>query len=98
MDMKSGSQPLLSFITIVILGIIIAVRINHNQSWVAPIILFSIIIGFTLTIFELRIIGRQSLQGTSTASTMSNEERERRLAMMVSEAFKEDFPSEKSED
>lgn len=96
--MKSGAQPLLSFITIVILGIIIAVRINHNQSLIAPIILFSIIIGFTLTIFELRIIGRQSLKDTPSTSRMSNEERERRLAMMVSEAFKEDFPSENGED
>ncbi len=83
-------QPLISFMVIVILGIIIAQYVVAVSFWKFPIILLSFILGGILAIMELKRISKPSVN-YPRKKKLSIEEKKRNLAKYVAEVFDEDI-------
>ncbi|MHA2248737.1 MAG: hypothetical protein ACXAD7_00175 [Candidatus Kariarchaeaceae archaeon] len=89
-----GFQPVLSFVSITILGIILAQYVF--PSWKIQIILMSIILGGTVAAIELRSIVKSGRKTVPRKNKISDEEAKLKLAKYVAEVFDEDIPFDDS--
>jgi len=90
--------PFVTFISMIVLGVVIAEYIVTNKALEVPIILFFFFAGVLVTYFEMRaIIHRRKLQSAYIKNTsLSDDEVEDRLARFVADLFDEDIPFEES--
>ncbi len=88
-----GIQPIISFISFTIIGIVIGVTLFQNSPWKVPVILLGMVIGGTWAYFELKRMIRVS-KGQSSKSVISKEEAKTKLAKHVAELFDEEIPFE----
>lgn len=90
--------PIVSFISIIVLGVIFATRILPEQYQLA-MILISIVFAFFVSAVELRSILRMTATRSKLEKqeVLSEEEREIYTAALVAEIFEEDIPKEEYE-
>lgn len=86
--------PVLSFLSITIIGIIIIQYIVPDPQYKLPIILFSIVLAFIVAGIELRGIVRYKVP---KENVISDEEAEMNMARFVAEMFDEDIPFDEIE-
>ena len=86
--------PVLTFLSITIVGIIIIQYIIPDTEYRLPIILFSIVLAFIVAGIELRGIVRYKVP---KENTVSEEEAEMQMARFVAEIFDEDIPFDEIE-
>ena len=96
---SEGLTPIITFVSVLIIGVIIAVYVVDDESMRLPIILGSFFIGIFLAVLELRaIIGKNRIKEMSVNKNKDGlEEREKRLAKAVADLFEEDFDNELEE-
>ena len=96
---SEGLTPIITFVSVLIIGVIIAVYVVDDESMRLPIILGCFFIGIFLAVLELRaIIGKNRIKEMSVNKNKDAiEEREKRLAKAVADLFEEDFENELEE-
>jgi len=89
-----GLSPIVTFVSMIVIGVVIAVYVNQNPSLRGIIIIFFFIIGLIVAALELRaIIGRKRTQQKyATKSPAVNLDAKDRLARYVADLFEEDIP------
>lgn len=88
-------QPVISFISIVIVGLIIAIYIVEDENYRAPIILGSFVLGIIIVAFELRAMVNYSEKlGKNKKTKKSYYAFERKVA----DLFNEDIPFDELEE
>jgi hypothetical protein len=94
MPKAAGLQPVVSLVSIIVLGVVIARYIVEDESLRLPIILFSFFLGIVVAALELRVIVRQSkeLEQIEREQNIPEEEVKKRLARFVADLFDEDIP------
>ncbi len=88
-----GIQPIISFISFTIIGIVLAVTVFQNSPWKVPVILLGMVIGGTWAYFELKRMIKVS-KGAVSQPVVSKEKAKINLAQHVAELFDEDIPFE----
>lgn len=86
--------PILTFLSITIIGIIVIQYIVPDTQYRLPIILFSIVLAFIVSGIELRGIVRYKVP---KSNIISDEEAEMNMARFVAEMFDEDIPFDEIE-
>ncbi len=86
--------PILTFLSITIIGIIVIQYIVPDTQYRLPIILFSIVLAFIVAGIELRGIVRYKVP---KEKIVSDEEAEMKMARFVAEMFDEDIPFDEIE-
>ena len=86
--------PVLTFLSITIIGIIIIQYIVPDPQYKLPIILFSIVLAFIVSGIELRGIVRYKVP---KENIISDEDAEMNMARFVAEMFDEDIPFDEIE-
>lgn len=91
--------PIITFISVIVLGIIISEFILTKDAYQLPIILFSFFAGLLIGALELRaVIGRKRIEASQTTRTrLTNEEAKNKLARYVADLFDEDIPFDEIE-
>lgn len=94
-----GLQPVLTFVTMIILGVVVARFLVQDECLRAPIIIFSFVMGMIIAAFELRIIINRNRMATSDPPlSMKEEDVKKRMARFVAELFDEDIPFDELEE
>lgn len=98
MSKSEGFQPVISLVSIIILGVIIAEYIVQNDTWTAPIIIFSFLLGLAIAVIELRlIIKKNRTRSTDKPDKKEELDTKERLARFVADLFDEDIEFENEE-
>ncbi|MDH5645499.1 MAG: hypothetical protein OEZ01_05800 [Candidatus Heimdallarchaeota archaeon] len=86
----------MSFLSIIIIGIVISQYLVKDESSELPIIIGSIVLALLVAIIELRVMVRSYKTAPTIVMSkpLTEEERKDRLARFVAELFKEDIPFE----
>ncbi|MDH5402365.1 MAG: hypothetical protein OEY49_07735 [Candidatus Heimdallarchaeota archaeon] len=89
-------NPIMSFLSIIIIGIVISQYLVKDESSELPIIIGSIVLALLVAIIELRVMVRSYKTAPTIVMSkpLTEEERKDRLARFVAELFKEDIPFE----
>ena len=89
-----GIGPIVTFVSMIVLGIVISVYIVKNDSLQLPIILFFFFLGILLAALEMRAtLGRKRRQNSGISQVkVSDKEAKDRLARYVADLFEEDIP------
>ncbi|NHJ32140.1 MAG: hypothetical protein FK732_04700 [Asgard group archaeon] len=87
---NTGFQPIFTFVSIIILGIILAQYVL--TAWKVQIILLSIFLGGLIAALELRNIARSSRKKVKRKNKISDEEAKEKLARYVADIFDDDIP------
>ena len=94
-----GVTPLITFASMIILGVIISKFVITEQRYKLTIILFSFLAGLFVASMEMRaIIGRRRREKSNSAPKLSEKEHKQKLARYVADLFDEDIPFEEFDD
>ena len=83
--------PVITFLSIVIVGLVITLKIYTNPEYRLSIILFSILIAFFVSGYELRTLAKMKVR---KETKLSDKDKELELAKFVADLFDEDIPFE----
>ncbi|MHA2402513.1 MAG: hypothetical protein ACXADH_05925 [Candidatus Kariarchaeaceae archaeon] len=86
-------QPIISFVSFTIIGIVLAITIFQNSPWKVPVIFLGLVIGGIWAYFDLKRMIRVS-KGQPLHPVISKEKRKLKLAKQVAELFDDDIPFE----
>ena len=90
-------NPIVTFTTIIVFGVVVALFVVKNDALIAPIIILSFIVGGVVTGFEIRRMVKKSIVPIKEKSDEKEMDQKEKLARYVSDLFEEDIPFDKDE-
>jgi len=90
-------NPIVTFTSIIVFGVVIALFVVNDDSFIGPIIILSFVIGGIVTAFEIRVLIRRRKFEKTEKSDEKRMDKKEKLARFVSDLFEDDIPFDEPE-